>query len=246
MLSAVVLTKDEQDNISNCLRTLSFCDEIIVIDDISSDKTASLAKKYGAKVLKRRLDRDFAAQRNFALKQVRGNWVLYIDADERVSAELAREIKKSVESGKYNAYYLKREDVFMGKRMKGGEWGGQFIIRLAKKGAGKWVRAVHERWVVSEPVGKLSSPLLHSPHPSLRGFLEDINIYSTVHASQNELEGKETNLLKIISMPALKFIYNFAVKGGYEDGTAGFVYSMFMSMHSYLAWSKQWEKQNIE
>lgn len=241
-ISAVVLTKNEEKLIGKCLTNLTWCDEIIVIDDDSTDNTASEARKYKAKVFKRSLNGDFSAQRNFGLEKAKGNWILFIDADEIVTDPLASEIKKKTKSTRFNGFLANRKLIFMDKKMNGGEWGGIWLLRLAKKESGKWERAVHEEWRVKGSVGKLSSPLLHSPTNSLSEFVQKINFYSQIHARSNETEGKSSNLIKVIFWPFFKFINNYLFKRGYKDGVHGFVYAAFMSFHSYLAWSNQWIK----
>lgn len=241
-LTGVVLAKNEEKNIRKCLSSLSFCDEILVIDDYSSDKTVKIAKKQGAKIYIRKLNKDFASQRNFALDKAKGKWVLFVDADEVVGDQLKREIIQIVNNPfiKENGFYIKRVDYFLGKEIKYGEMGNMYLLRLARKGAGVWKRNVHEFWDVKGRKGKLISPLYHFSHNSLFEFIEDINFLSTLHSLANEKEGKEANLFKIVFFPFFHFIKNYILKGGYKDGTYGFVVAFLMSFHSFLSWSKQW------
>lgn len=244
MISAVVLTKDEKNNILPCLKTLEWCDEIIIVDDYSTDKTTELAEKFGAKVYRRRLDGDFSAQRNFGLKKANNEWIFFVDADERVPPRLAQEIKKMLENSRFDAYTLTRQDIFMGRVMRGGEWGSIRLLRLGRRGVCKWVRKVHEQWITKAPPGHLSSPLLHSPALSLGAFLTKLNSYAILHADSNRSEGKEANFGKVLCWPGLKFFFNFVLKRGYRDGVHGFVFAVLMSFHSFLAWSKLWLDTN--
>ncbi|OGM33239.1 hypothetical protein A2803_00105 [Candidatus Woesebacteria bacterium RIFCSPHIGHO2_01_FULL_44_21] len=246
MISAIVLTKNEEERISGCLESLSWCNEIIVIDDNSTDNTRVLAKEFGARVYIRNLGDDFASQRNFGLRKARGEWVLFIDADERVPVDLINEINSEFKNPKAEGYLIKRQDIFMGKKMVGGEWGETWLLRLARAGKGRWRRRVHETWKVAGRVSKMHSPLLHSPSESLSEVLGKINRYSTLHTESNQEEGKKSGLTKIIFMPLLKFIINFIVKSGYKDGVHGFVFATLMSFHSFLAWTKLWVKQELE
>ena len=118
MLSAVILTKNEERKIQGLIKSLSFASEIIVVDDYSLDKTVPLAKKFGARVYTRHLNEDFAAQRNFALKQATCDWVLFVDSDESVPPALAKQILKAIKSTNINGYYLKRQDVFLNKNLR--------------------------------------------------------------------------------------------------------------------------------
>src|SRR3972149_11239736 len=121
MISAVVITKNEEKNIERCIKSLLWCSEIVVVDDYSDDKTVKLAKKLGAKVYQHSLDNDFSEQRNFGLLKAKGDWVLFVDADEVVSAKLQKEIIKSITQNKHVGFYIKRYDVWMGKVLKHGE-----------------------------------------------------------------------------------------------------------------------------
>ena len=243
MVSVVVLTKNEACYIERCLRHLTWCDEIIVIDDFSTDKTVAIAKKFGAKIFKRRLNGNFSDQRNFGIKKAKGEWILFIDADEEVTGELSLEIKAKILKKDIRGFLINRKDVFLGKKMKGGEWGSAWLLRLGRKNSGQWARAVHESWRIEGNVVKLTSPLLHSAHPDLFSFIQKINVYAKLHAKSNFLEVKRSNLLKIIFIPPAKFIYNFVLKRGYKDGVHGVVYATLMSFHSFLSWWHLWQLQ---
>jgi glycosyltransferase involved in cell wall biosynthesis len=147
MISAIVLAKNEEKNIPDCIQSLSFCNEVIVIDDHSTDSTTTLAKKMKAKVITRSLTNDFSAQRNFAMSEAKNDWILFIDADERVSKSLQDEIVHVTKKhSDVNGYYIKREDHMWGKFLKHGETGNLYLLRLAKKGKGQWYGKVHEHW----------------------------------------------------------------------------------------------------
>ncbi len=243
MISAVVLTKNEEKNIAQCLQSLMWCDEVVVIDDNSRDLTVEIAKKHGAVVWKRSLENNFAAQRNFGLAKASGDWVLFIDADEIVTPALSEEItlvtRKS--DNLITGYLIKRQDVMWGRELRYGESGNIKLLRLAKKTSGKWKRAVHEEWQMGHrETGELENPLMHYPHQTISEFISDIDRYSTLHAQELAKEGKSANILKVMMWPKLKFLQNWVLRFGFLDGTAGFVFALLMSFHSYLAWSKLW------
>jgi len=243
-ISAVILTKNEEENISECIKSLNFCSEIIVIDDKSSDRTVEIAKSLGAKVYERELGEDFSAQRNFGLKKATNEWVLFIDADERVPEKLASEIAKIIkQKSDFYGYYIKRQDVIWRKKLKHGEFGSIKLLRLARVDSGKWVRKVHEYWIIQGKVGSLENALMHYPHSTLKEFIADVNWQSDLHAEENAKEGKISSLYKIVFYPKLKFLNNWIIKKGFLDGTEGFVAALIMSFHSFLAWSKLWIKQ---
>ena len=243
-ISAVILTKNEAKNIKDCVDSLKFCEEIVVIDDYSEDDTVRIAESSGVKVYSRRLNNDFAGQRNFAFDKCPSEWVLFVDADERVTEGLASEILNiNVQTTQYVGFYIKREDTMLGKRLKHGEFWTNSFLRLAKKGAGKWKRAVHEYWDVKGKIGRINSPILHYSHPTLHEFIAEVDWYSSLHSESNLKEKKKSDIFKIMLYPKLKFINNWIIKGGFLDGIEGFVAALMMSFHSFLAWSKQWIKQ---
>ena len=241
-ISAVILTKNEEGNIDECIRGLTFCEEIIVIDDNSTDKTVEITRRLGAKVFQRNLDGNFAAQRNFGMEKAMNKWVLFIDADERAGKELKDEMERelAVLNNPYLGYFFKRDDYVFGKRLKFGETASIALLRLARKSAGKWTRNVHEVWDVRGKTKTLKNSLKHYPHQSLREFISDINFQSDLHALANQEEGKRSSLARIVFWPKGKFLYNYFFKLGFLDGIEGFILALMMSLHSFLAWSKLW------
>ncbi len=239
MISVVILTKNEEKNIEACLKTLKWCDEIVVIDDNSEDKTVEIAKKLGARVFLRALEGDFSAQRNFALRQAQGDWVLFVDADEQVSPQLRAEIKSAInhESSTINGFYLKREDRIWGRVLKHGETANVRLLRLAKKTAGTWKRRVDEYWGIAGLTDILKNPLIHSPHQTISEFLESINFFSGLNAQAFYNEGKQTTFVDWFK-PPLKFIQNWIFRLGFLDGMPGFTVALMMSFHSFLVRAK--------
>jgi len=247
MLSAVILTKNEADKISSLIKSLSFADEVVVIDDYSTDKTTSYAKKLKARVYKRHLNNDFASQRNFGVSKAINKWVLFVDADEIVSKVLAKEILKSIKSKNVNGFYVQRWGYWLGKEMRWGEWssskilkkyGHNKLLRLAKKDEGIWKRRVHEYWDVKGRVAELKSPLIHKSQSSLKKLLQTASFQAQLHATANKEEGKRATFLHVTTFPLAKFIVSYFFKQGFRDGTHGFVHIALMSFHSFLAWSQ--------
>lgn len=254
-VSAVILAKNEEKNIRRAIESVKFCDEIIVIDDYSNDKTVKIAKELGAAVYEHKLDDDFAAQRNFGMEKARGEWVLFIDADEKVTDELKHQIlsakfqinpKPKIQNSKKSVevYYIKRRDIFWGREVRFGEAGNTLLIRLVRKGKGKWMGKVHERFVTSGATADLNSFLLHYPHETISDFLSEINSYSSLRAEELWREGKKVSLLTIIAYPSAKFLINYIGKLGFLDGPVGFVYAFMMSFHSFLVRAKLYLKSH--
>ncbi len=246
-LTAVVLTKNEEKNIERCLKSLVFCDEVIVVDDFSQDKTVEIVHNFdkNIKVIQRKLNNDFAGQRNFGLSKSKNEWILFIDADEEVSDELKSEIQNL--NLQKESYFIKRRDHFWNRELKFGEI-RQIrqigLIRLIRKSSGTWMGDVHEIFHTSKNTGQLNSFLDHIPHPTLKEFISDVNRYSDIRSQELFNKGVKTNIFEIIFLPSGKFIYNYFFNFGFLDGAAGFTYSFMMSFHSFLVRSKLYQLTN--
>lgn len=242
MISAVVLTKNEEKNIKPCLASLSWCDEIIVIDDNSTDRTIEIVKKTKAKIFVRSLDNNFSQQRNYGLQKASGDWVLFVDADEKVPSALWYEIMQHTNNtfDSFSGYYLKRTDFIWGKKLEHGETGNVKFLRLAKKDAGLWVGAVHEVWKVSGNTSVLNNFLLHYPHAGVENFLTEINYYTDIRAKELFEGNTKVSALTIFLYPAGKFIMNYFIKLGILDLVPGLVFALMMSLHSFLTRGKLW------
>ncbi len=269
MLSAVVLAQNEEKNIERCLQSLKFCDEILVIDDNSTDKTVDIAKKHGATVYKRALKDDFSSQRTFAQQKAKHEWILYIDADEVVSEKLQSEISRILNlplrqvgapllakegnqrggATDSSAFYIRRRDHFWGKPVIHGELSSAYntgFIRLVKKGAGEWRGEVHETFMTTMPTRRLDGFIEHYPHQSITSFLEEVNHYSTLRAKELYHAGHQPSMLELLLYPGGNFLYTYFLKQGFRDGAAGFVYSFLMSFHSFLVRAKLYQYKNID
>ena len=242
-LSAVVLTKNEENNIGECLKTLKFCDEIVVIDDFSDDGTQEIVKRFGAKLFIKELNNNFANQRNFGLEKAKNDWVLFLDSDERISKNLSDEIRLAIKDCETMGYFIKRVDIIWGRKILYGETGNIKLLRLARRDAGMWKRQVHEEWNVSGKTKLLINPIFHYPHQKLLEFIKDINYFSDLHAKANLNEGKKSNIIKILFYPKIKFIKGYFINLGFLDSIQGFIIALCMSMHSFLSWSKLWTLQ---
>jgi glycosyltransferase involved in cell wall biosynthesis len=181
---------------------------------------------------------DFAEARNKELENVKTPWVLFLDSDETLTPELQSEIEGVVRGDQYDAYYLKRRDIFLGRELKHGETGNAKFIRLAKKNFGTWVRPVHEEWRGQGKVGTLQHPLIHHAHPTISAFLDKIDRYSKIDAQYRYESGIKSSLWKIAIYPIAKFKFNYLIKRGFLDGVPGLIMAMMMSFHSYLTWTK--------
>lgn len=249
MISAVILTHNNEESLSRTLASLRWCNELVVIDDYSCDKTVEIGKRFSAKVFQRHLNGDFAGQRNFGLAKARGEWVLFVDSDEVITKELAQEIKKAISSKPevINGYYFRRKDYFLGRWLNYGETRRVRLLRLAKKKAGAWQRPVHEVWQVKGKVGQFNYPLLHYPHPNVAQFIEETNYYSTINAQHLYAQGIWVSWWQLPAYPAAKLWLNYFWRLGFLDGAAGAITALIMSFHSFLTRAKLfllWQGQN--
>lgn len=189
---------------------------------------------------------DFALERNKLLEKSTAEWVFFVDKDEVVSKDLENEISEAIKNTHVNGYFVTRRDYAFGREMKHGEFsehgwfGNAKLVRLGRKGSGRWERAVHEEWKIKGKLAYLKNPLLHYPHKDLSSFIKNINYFSTLHAVALQKEGKRSSLFKIIVWPPGKLVYNLIFRLGFLDGIEGFVVALMMSFHSFLAWGKLW------
>jgi glycosyltransferase involved in cell wall biosynthesis len=234
MISVVVLTHDSEATIKKTLESVSWCDEIIIVDDQSTDATVKIAKVFDAHIYTRPLEQNFAASRNFGLSKAKGDWVLFVDSDEVVSRDLQEEIKYALTNDSADAYAIQRMDWMWGRELKHGETAHIWLTRLARKGKGIWIRPVHEVWDVRGSIGKLANPLHHYPHPDVAQFLDQINMYTTVSAADLYAQRAPSYGWHVVVYPVAKFIKNYIILGGFLDGMPGFIFAFMMSFHSFL------------
>lgn len=247
-LTTVILNRNGAQTLSSCLESLAWCPQIILADDHSTDGSIKLAKQAGVRVISLTPTNSFAAKRNEALTAVETTWCLFIDVDEQVEAKLAQSIAKAIsQETTTQGFYIKRDDVFMGKPLSYGETGNMWLLRLAKTSGGKWERSVHEVWKVKGKVGQIhSGRLLHYPHPSLESFFNKINLYTEYEVAERTHSSKFvpsaiSYYLQLFFYPLAKFLRNYFVLQGMRDGFPGFCHAYCMSLHSLLVRIKMLE-----
>ncbi len=248
MISVAIITKNEEKNILDCLESVSWADEIVIVDDFSTDLTEQVVKSFknnkNIHFYKRRLENDFSAQRNYALSKCKYEWILFIDADERVRDEFREEINtfliRERDKSKYNGFNIPRKDVIWGRVLKHGETASISLLRLARKDKGKWKGSVHEVWEATKPIGEFENYIIHFPHQTVNEFLKEINFYSTIRAKELYNLKKSVSAWEIIAYPKAKFILNYIFKLGFLDGIEGLVFALMMSFHSFLVRAKLW------
>jgi glycosyltransferase involved in cell wall biosynthesis len=230
-ISAVIITGNEENNIADCLKSVQWADEIIVVDSESTDRTVQIAKEYTDKVFIRKW-KGYSDQKSYAISLAKNDWVLSLDADERVSENLAKEILETNLSPN-NGYFIKRDNYFLGKLIRGCGWGNDMQLRLLKKSEAKLSdRIVHEKFIVNGSVSNLKNSFTHFSYKNLNDAFAKINIYSTLEANE-KVDKKTVNILTVLISPAFYFLHHFIIRKGFLDGIHGIIIS-YMHMVTKL------------
>jgi glycosyltransferase involved in cell wall biosynthesis len=246
LVSAIVLTLNEAASINRCLESLSFCDEIWVIDSGSTDGTQTLARKYTPHV-KEVPWKGFVETRNEALQWVSSEWVLSIDADEVVSPELREAILKAVHTDRFSAYSMPRRTLHFDRWIRYGGWYPNRLVRLFKKSQGRWIGdGVHERWETDGHEGELTPDLIHYSFEGISDQVDRNNRYSTLAAQGLMDKGTHSSLVKILFKPPIKFFETFFLKRGFKDGYPGFIIAVSAAYAVFLKWTKLWELEHVK
>lgn len=241
-LSAIVITKNEAAKIGDCLESLAFCDERIVVDSGSSDDTVALAKAKGARVVIHDWN-GFGPQKNFALSLAEGDWVLSLDADERVTPALAVQIKEAVAAGQADGYEMPRLSSFCGRPMRHSGWYPDYVLRLFRRGRARFSDdLVHERVRCEGAVRRLSEPLIHHPVERLEDALSRMDRYSTAGADMIVESGRRVTFMTGILRGWWTFVRTYFLRLGFLDGREGFLLAVANAEGTYYRYMKAWLK----
>jgi glycosyltransferase involved in cell wall biosynthesis len=241
-ISAVIITKNEETNITECLKSISWTNEIILVDAQSTDKTVELAKDFTSKIFVHEWE-GFAKQKEFALSKVSNEWVLNIDADERISPMLKDEII-NLEENDADGYYIRRENYLLKKHIKSCGWDNDYQLKLVRKSKTRLAdRLVHERFIVDGKTERLKHRLVHFTFTSIEKTLGKINYYSSLRAEELFNKGKQVGGFTIISHGLAAFFKFYILYGGFRDGVYGLIISLFNSFTKFLVYMKVWELQ---
>ena len=242
-LSAIIITRNEAANIGECLDSVAFCDERIVVDSGSTDATIDVARGKGARVETHEW-RGFGAQKNFALSLATGDWVLSIDADERVTPELAAAIKAAIAGGAADGFELPRISSFCGRPMRHAGWFPDYVLRLFRRGKARFDDAlVHERVICDGTVKRLDKPLIHHPVLKLEDALSRMDRYSTAGAQTLLASGRRVSFATGISHGLFAFLKTYVLRLGFLDGAEGFLLAVANAEGSYYRYMKAWVAQ---
>lgn len=243
-LSVAVVVLNEEERLRACLESVVWADEIVVVDAGSSDKTVAIAREFTDRVLFRPWD-GYVPQKNYALDQCRGDWLLSLDADERVTDALREEIQSVVESGTDTVgIYLPRRNLFQGRWVRHGGLYPDWQLRLFRRGRGKFVdRAVHESVQVDGPTVRFDAPLVHESYRSISDAVARLNRYSDLAATELARAGRGGSLLDLLGRPVWRFLSMYVLRAGFLDGWRGLVLAGLHAHYVFLRAAKVRERR---
>ncbi|MCL4416053.1 MAG: glycosyltransferase family 2 protein [Actinobacteria bacterium] len=245
-ISAVISAYNEEKNIERCLKSLSFVDEIVVVDNSSTDNTAKIAKKYTNKLFTQEnnpLEVDI--QKNFGFEKATSDWILYLDADEEISKPLKEEIgevikKRTIVTG----YWIPRQNYIFGKWIEHSGWYPDYQLRLFKRGKGKYINThVHEPISIEGETGHLRHNIIHHNYETIEQFLKKtVTLYAPNEAEERIKAGYEFSFFDAIRFPLNEFLSRFFARKGYKDGYHGLMLALLMSTYHFIVFAFIWEK----
>ncbi|HXF04150.1 MAG TPA: glycosyltransferase family 2 protein [Blastocatellia bacterium] len=245
-ISVTVITFNEEDRIADALESVSWADEIVVVDAGSTDRTREIARRYTDRVLIHPWS-GYAAQKQYADSQASHEWIFSLDADERVSPALRRSIEAVKREGpQHDGYRVARRAWYLGRWIAHGGWYPDYQLRLYRRDRARWVGDfVHESVRVEGRVGRLDGDLWHLTRRSLSEHHEVLGRYTTLAAEQDAQRGVRVGLARLLFQPALTFIRSYLLRQGFRDGVPGLIIAGFAAYYVFLKYAKLWEKQNL-
>jgi (heptosyl)LPS beta-1,4-glucosyltransferase len=250
-ISVVIIAFNEEKNIKRCLNSAKWADEMIVIDTESTDKTATLARKLGAKVFSHPYPRYVEPVRNFSLTKAKGNWLLILDADEEIPSSLVKKLKKLATKPEGASFFrLPRKNIIFGKWVKHSRWWPDYNIRFFKKGTVEWSDKIH-RVPLTKGKGKdleakESQAIIHYHYQSIAQYLERVNRYTDIQVKELVDSDYKFQWADLIKKPTSEFLSRFFAGEGYKDGLHGLVLALFQAFSEFILYLKIWEKQGFK
>lgn len=240
-LSVAIITLNEEERLAECLASVAFADEVVVVDSGSTDRTVAIAEAHGAKVIRQEW-LGFGRQKQFAIDRCCNQWVLVLDADERIPPETAREIETVLRQPAFAAYSLPRQNFFCGRWLKRAGWWPDRVVRLFDKAKARMSdRLVHEGLVVDGPVGALLGAIVHHANRDLSHTLAKINSYSSAGAAELAKAGRRGSLVRATGRASWAFVHNYLVRRGFLDGREGFLQAVCDAVNIFFKYAKLWE-----
>lgn len=244
-ISVIIITYNEEDNILDCLEGVKWADEIIIVDSFSRDRTLQICKSYTDKIIQRRWE-GFGFQKQFALEQATSDWVLSIDADERVSRELKDEIVLRKNELDKDGYSIPFEFYWLGKQLQFGGCGKERHIRFFRREKARFQGLVHEKLSIDGEIGDLRNPIIHVSYKNLEDYFNKFNLYSTMGANQRFKGGRRIPFAFQIFASFGDFFYRYLFQMGFLDGMHGFLWASFSSFHRLVKYAKLWEMERAK
>ena len=243
-LSATIITRDEEHNIAEALKSLSWVDEIVVIDSGSTDRTVEICRKYTDRVYYRDWS-GYVDQKNYAVDRASHDWIFSLDADERAGPELQAEIIKLRSQGfQYAGYRIPRVAFFMGRWIRHGDWYPDYQLRLFDRRRGRWEGGrVHESVQIRGDAGMLGGEIQHFTYRRLSDYLRRLETYSTLAAADYDQKGRRFSPLGLMANPFLAFLRGYIFKRGFLDGTPGLMVAVLGAVSVYFKYAKLFEMQ---
>ena len=232
MLAILILTYNVEANITECIKSAQFADEIVVIDSGSTDKTIEIATSLGVKCIFHSMREGFAAQRNFALTQTNAEWVMFLDADERITSELSDEIRSVISNQEAYSWEILRVNILFGQRVYYGGHSPDWSLRLYPRTAIRWEGSVHEKALVTLPVRKLKNTMLHYTYTTWDRYLFKLSQYTSLMAQQMFEHQKKARFIDIVFRPWFAFLRFYLLKSGWRDGKIGFIMAVFHGFYT--------------
>ena len=248
-LSVVISVFNGEKELDDCLRSVSFADEIVIVNNSSTDKTEDVVRKYTDKIFTRPNNPMLNINKNFGFSKATGEWILCLDADERVTPELKKEIQSTInnQQSTINGFWIPRKNIIFGKWIEHTGWYPDHQLRLFRNGEGKFPeKHVHEMIKVIGEMDYLKSNLLHYNYTTVSQFLTKLNIYVSNEAEQLLSNGYKFMWQDAIRFPVKEFLSRFFAREGYKDGLHGLVLSLLMAFYHLLIFATIWEKKGFE
>ncbi|OAD44739.1 glycosyltransferase family 2 protein [Polaribacter atrinae] len=239
-ITAIIPTLNEEIHIADAINSVSFADEIIVIDSFSTDKTIEIAEKLHVKIIKRKFD-DFSSQKNFAIEQATHSWIYILDADERVTAAVEKEILEAVNNPNgFVGFYVRRAFYFAKQKINYCGWQRDKVVRLFLKEHCRYSGVVHETIYTKGKLGFLKSKIDHFGYRSYDHFISKINHYSSLKAKQLHANGKKVSAFHLLIKPAARFFIHYVIRLGFLDGLAGLILAKILAYSVFTRYIKLW------
>lgn len=242
-VSVTIITKNEETDIGAAISSVRWADEIVVVDSQSTDRTAEIASAAGARVIVRDWP-GYVAQKNFAAGAAANDWILSLDADERVTPALASQIRQAVAQPGHAAFQMRRLNWHLGRWINGTDWYPDYQVRLYDRRAAEWTgQLVHEGLAVRGSTGRLSADLEHYAYRDITDHLDTINRYTTLAAQQMHEAGRRASVWQLLCHGPLAFLRNYLLKGGWRMGAVGVIVSGMNAYYVFLKFAKLWQLQ---